>query len=48
MKLNRKWVINFFIMILLVCGAILNCRAESSDTPNDLLVQLNEASAITV
>lgn len=48
MKLNRKWMINFFIMILLVCGTVLNCRAESRDTPADLLVQLNEASTITV
>lgn len=47
MKLSRKWI-SYLIMVLLFCGSILNCRAESSDSPTDLLVQLNEASIITV
>ncbi len=47
MKLTRKWI-SCLIMVLLFCGSILNCRAESSESPTDLLVQLNEASTITV
>ena len=47
MKLSRKWI-SCLIMVLLFCGSILNCRAESSDISTDLLVQLNEASTIMV
>ena len=47
MKLSRKWI-SCLTMVLLFCGSILNCRAESSDISTDLLVQLNEASTIMV
>ena len=47
-EIKSKWI-SCLIMVLLFCGSILNCRAESSDISTDLLVQLkNEASTIMV
>lgn len=48
MKFNFKWMMSLFLAIILIYQTNVSCKAENIATPTDLLVQLNEASTITV